>query len=144
MEYKRKCHKCGKDIYHTSKYNRNALEKKRTPCRTCSSIEKNKKYGNNKKFIERYATKGKNSGEDNAFFGKKHTEEFKEKMREMDKSYLQTPEFRKKMSSIVPSGKKHPMYGKTTYGIWVEKYGKEEADKKMLERGNKQRKRQRG
>lgn len=130
MEYKRDCPKCKKDIFHTSKYNRNALEKKGTLCRSCSSVEKNKKYGNNKKFIERYGTKGSNTGINNAFYGKHHTEETIEKiLKNRDYSYAKTKDFRKKQS-INNSGIKNPMYGKTTYGIWVEKYGKEEADKR--------------
>ena len=129
MEYKRNCPICQKDIYHTSKYNRNALEKKKTPCRTCSSIEKNKKYGNNKKFIEKYGTKGKNTGKDNAFYGKHHTEETKEKLRQTDKSYTQTKEFRKKISKIT-TGRISKMRGKSYYDIWFKKYGKEEALKR--------------
>ena len=31
------------------------------------------------------------------------------------------------------SGEKNPMYGKTFYDVWVEKYGKEIADKKKEE-----------
>jgi hypothetical protein len=31
------------------------------------------------------------------------------------------------------SGSKNPMYGKTYYQVWVEKYGKEVADKKLLD-----------
>jgi len=73
MEYKRNCPKCGKVLYYTNKHNRNAIEKKGTLCMSCSSVIKNKKHGNNKKFIERYGTKGNNTGTDNAFFGKKHT-----------------------------------------------------------------------
>ena len=33
----------------------------------------------------------------------------------------------------VVSGEKNPMYGKTFYDVWVEKYGKEIADKKKEE-----------
>ena len=132
MKYKRKCPICKKDIYHTSKYNRNSQNKKKAPCRSCSSKIKNKKYGNNKKFIEKYATKGKNTGKDNAFYGKHHTEETKEKLRKVDKSPWKTEEFRKKMTSIVPKGKDHYMYGKSLYIIWEEKYGKKEADRRMI------------
>jgi len=132
MEYKRICPICQKDIYHTSKYNRNSQDKKKRPCRTCSSIAKNKKYGNNKKFIEQYATKGQNTGKDNAFYGKEHTEETKAKLRKVDRSYTKTKKFRKKLS-VINSGKKNPMYGKTFYNMWVEKYGKKEANKKLIE-----------
>lgn len=130
MEYKRICPKCGKDIWHKSKYSRNSCHRKQRPCRSCSSVNKNKKFGNNKKFIERYATKGKNNGKDNAFFGRKHTEETKKKLKKMDRAYAKTEKFRKKMIAVVARGKDSPMYGKNVYGIWVEKYGKEEADRR--------------
>ena len=134
MEYKRNCPKCGKVLYYTSKYNRNALEKKGTLCMSCSSVIKNKKHGNNKKFIERYGTKGNNTGKDNAFYGKHHTEETKEKiLKDRDYSYAKTKDFRKKQS-INNSGIKNPMYGKTYYDIWISKYGKIEADKRQKEK----------
>jgi hypothetical protein len=130
MKYKRKCLICDKDIYHTSKYNRNAADKKKTPCGSCSSVEKNKKYGNNKKFIERYATFGNNTGELNSFYGKKHSQLTINKLQQVDKSYTKTKEFRQKISKAT-KGKKNPMYGKSYYNIWVEKYGKEEADRRQ-------------
>lgn len=43
-----------------------------------------------------------------------------------------TEEYRKKLS-IASSGKNNKMYGKTVYDIWIEKYGKEEADRKLEE-----------
>ena len=35
------------------------------------------------------------------------------------------------------SGSNNPMYGKSVYNVWVEKYGKEEADKRFEIRKNK-------
>ena len=136
MEYKRECPKCGKDIYHTSKYNRNAQDKKQRPCRRCSSIEKNKKYGNNKKFIERYATKGKSTGKDNPFYGKHHTEETKKELRKIHKGCSRSQDFKDNLSKV-STGKSNPMYGKNYYDIWVSKYGKAEADKRHKEKKRK-------
>ncbi len=134
MEYKRECPQCGKDIFHISKYSRNACKKAKRLCRSCSSVIKNKKYGNNKKFIERYATKGKNTGKDNPFYGKTHTKEAIEKtLKKRDNSLYRTDKFRKKMSKVT-SGNKNPMYGKSYYDIWVSKYGKIEADKRQKEK----------
>lgn len=130
MEYKRECPECGKEVCFTNKYNRNAAVKQKRPCKSCSSIAKNKKYGNNKYFIERYGTKGKNTGKDNAFYGRKHSEESKKKISQnRDMSFSKTDDFKKKISKVT-SGKNNPMYGKTYYDIWVLKYGKEEADKR--------------
>lgn len=43
----------------------------------------------------------------------------------------------RKNISIATSGKNNPMFGKRFYDIWIEKYGKKEADKKENERKNK-------
>jgi len=138
MRHKRECPVCKKEIYHKSKYNRNAALKKKTPCRSCSSIAKNKKYGNNKHFVERYATKGNNTGKDNAFYGKKHSKEVLARIQEnRDISIWKTDAFKDTMSKV-SSGKNNPMYGRTYYDIWVEKYGKEEADKRLAELKNRQ------
>ena len=130
MKYSRECPVCRKEILHTSKYNRNASFKKKRPCRSCSSIVKNKKYGNNKKFIERYATKGNNTGENNPFYGKKHTRDVKNKLKKIDKSYTQTKDFKQK---CLKNGENNGMYGKTVYNVWVEKYGEEVADEKLIQ-----------
>ena len=37
------------------------------------------------------------------------------------------------------SGENNPMAGRTPYDIWIEKYGKEEADRKQNELNNKKR-----
>ena len=44
-------------------------------------------------------------------YGKHHSEETKEKLRKIDKSYTQTEEYRKNMSKVT-SGEKNGMYGK--------------------------------
>lgn len=81
-------------------------------------------------FTEKFATKGKNTGKDNPFFGKKHTEESKRKITEnKDFSSYKTQEFRDKISKI-SSGENNSMYGKRVYDVWLEKYGKEIADQK--------------
>jgi group I intron endonuclease len=53
----------------------------------------------------------KNSGSGNPMYGKHHSEETKEKLRQIDKSYTQTDEYRKNMS-IAKFGEKNGMYGK--------------------------------
>lgn len=56
-------------------------------------------------------------------YGKHHTKETKEKLRQADKSYTQIEEYRKKMSEL-KSGEKNGMYGK---------YHSEESKRKMSE-----------
>jgi len=41
------------------------------------------------------------SGIYNSFYGKKHTEETKEKMRKVDRSYMKTDAYRQKMSESI-------------------------------------------
>ena len=126
----RKCPKCEKELGHTNKKNRNYAEKNKILCLSCSQkkahkrpevILKNKKRG--KLLSKMYSGKG------NPFYGKEHSEETKDKLRKIDKSYTKTIKFKKKMSKVT-SGRKNPMYGKTIYDIWVKKYGKEIANKK--------------
>lgn len=53
----------------------------------------------------------RNSGKGNPMYGKHHTEETKNKIRQVDKSYMQTEEYRQNMSKAV-SGELNGMYGK--------------------------------
>lgn len=54
-------------------------------------------------------------GENNPFFGKKHDSKIIEKIKNKKRLY----------------GKDNPMFGKSIYNIWIEKYGVEEANKKI-------------
>jgi len=63
-----------------------------------------------------------------AKLGTKHSEETKEKMRLSQQHRRKTPvseETKNKMK-----GKKNPMYNKSVYDIWIQKYGKDIADEK--------------
>lgn len=64
-----------------------------------------------------------------AHIGKKQSEETKEKRAKK----LKGENNGMFGNGIVISGKKNPMYAKTVYSVWFEKYGKEEADKKYLQ-----------
>ena len=118
-ELERKCPECGVVLTYCNKYTKQNADKNGSLCRKCLSL----KTG----FITRYATKGVNCGKDNPFYGKKHTQQTKDKLAKVDKTYTQTDEFRQKMSEVT-SGENNPMYGQTVYDIWVKKYGKEKAD----------------
>ena len=63
-------------------------------------------------------------GKNNPFYGKHHTEESKKKMGGAVHDY---------------SGDKNPMYGRTNYDVWLDKYGKEIADEKQLSSNEKNR-----
>lgn len=117
----RNCPQCNSTITYKNRVSYDKAIKKNTICKKCAS--------KNSGFIDRYGTKGKSTGSDNPFYGKKHTAEVKEKIRNLDRSSNKTITFRVKMSQI-SKGKNNPMYGKTFYQIWVDKYGEEKA--KML------------
>jgi very-short-patch-repair endonuclease len=57
------------------------------------------------------------SGDRNGFYKKTHTDEFKKKLSDERKGTL--------------IGDNNPMYGKSVYDVWLEKYGKEIADEKF-------------
>lgn len=66
----------------------------------------------------------KNKGNGNGMYGKHHSQETKQKLKQIDKSYTQTESFKKTMSSVT-TGNKNGMYGKKHT---------EEAKKKMSEK----------
>lgn len=139
--FKRNCPKCNCEITYKSKYSMINANKKNTKCKSCG-LKEIMTDEIKKKMSERF--KGENNpmfgkvGELNPFFGKHHTEESKKKIvKNRDYTIWKTEEFRQKIS-ILSKGKNNPMYGKSLYGVWVEKYGKDIADKKMLEYKKKQ------
>jgi len=74
-------------------------------------------------------------GENNGMHGKKHTKESRKKMslKRLGKKDSQETKFKK---SIAAKGSNNPMYEKSVFDIWVEKYGQKEAEernKKMLD-----------
>jgi hypothetical protein len=75
-------------------------------------------------------------GSRNSFWGKKHTAETIMKIQRGDHSYQQTDEYRQAISNAT-SGAKNGMFGRKVYDIWLEKYGKEEADRRRKERADK-------
>jgi hypothetical protein len=137
----RKCPECNRDIKYTSKQTLKSAENKNSKCKSCG-IKSIMTDEYRKKISDR--VKGENNpmygkfGELNHFYGKKHNEESKKKIVEgRDYSKYKSKEFREKMS-VSTKGIKNPMYGKSVYDIWSEKYGKEIADEKLQEYKKKQ------
>jgi len=63
-------------------------------------------------------------------FTEEHLKNLKESFKDRDYNGNKNPFYGK---GHMISGEKNPMYGKTFYDVWVEKYGKEIADKKKEE-----------
>jgi hypothetical protein len=101
------------DTEHTTKQHCVRAEKIRQCCRACADLKK----------------KGQGAGIANPFYGHKHTDETRAKFKKRDLSYRQEDWYRELMSKAT-AGDKNPMAGRSVYEVWVEKYGKEEADKR--------------
>jgi hypothetical protein len=113
----RQCPKCGKTLKYTNCYDCTRAQEKQSPCRSC-------------------AFKGRYDGENNPFYGKKHTKASIEKIKNRDKSFFNTAAYKQKVSKQC-KGKGNPMYGRTYYQIWLEKYGKEKADDLQKQKNEK-------
>jgi len=130
-KFVRRCPICSKELFHTTKKHRNRAEKLGQWCAKCRSAEVQSRPAS--KIIHKLQSERmkKNVGEKNYFYGRHHTQETKEKIvANRDYSIWKTDDFKKKMSEVT-SGKNNPMYGRSPYDIWLLKYGKAEADKRM-------------
>lgn len=138
-EYTRNCPRCQQTICYTNIFNMRNAELYSKVCKKCSASLKD--YSNRqdpvyreklKKSIKESYEKGRKP----SFLGKKHTEETKNVIRERQNSIIQkykTPEHRDKISKSL-LGENNPMYGKTVYQVWCQKYGEDEADSREKKR----------
>jgi hypothetical protein len=118
----RNCPQCNKVLSYTNSNNRQRAEKDKVICRSCSTKNRNL------------------SGENNPFYGKQHTKETKQKLSDISFSHIYTEEQKEqartqlaKVSNSIP-----------LYDIWLTKYGKEEADKRLTQFKTKQSKNNKG
>ena len=143
----KKCESCQCDIQYKTKSSLNRGIKNKTKCSKCksNSIKSLSEEERKKKF-------GK-SGEKNSMYGKtfyevwinkygkdeadKKLNDFKNKCSVTSNNWIKslTEDERKKIHGS--QGKKNPMYGKTIYQAWTNKYGKDEADKRLNDFKNK-------
>lgn len=127
MEYTRICPKCKKTLYHTTKYLRNAAQKANRLCRSCKRKEVMAAMSpemRSKAFVGFSWVNGK----PNPFKGCHHTEETKQLLSKKNTGHKVSQQTKRKLSAA-NSGNQNPMAGRTFYDVWVEKYGKEEADR---------------
>ena len=92
--WKHNCPKCHKESFHT-KTNLNAVIKANSPCMSC---------------VKKETT----SGENNPFYGRKHSDEAKKKISEYVKFNPVKKDFKKISESML--GYKNPMFGKIEHG----------------------------
>jgi hypothetical protein len=117
--YKRFCPGCGKEIFHSTASYCRSREKKGTLCKSCGCRNPDR--------LKRMSII--NSGKNNPFFGKKHSQDTKKKIGSRDYSGNSTQERREQVSLQV-AGSGNPMYGRSVYDVWVEKYGIDGAERR--------------
>lgn len=117
--YNRVCPNCQQIINYQSYGGWHNANKRNSNCRKCASELTG--------FTEKYATKGRNTGKDNAFFGKTHNKQTKEKISRANTGRAISQE-RKEELKLTMSGQNNPMYGKNVYNTWVDKYGYQKAN----------------
>lgn len=103
----RLCPNCNSEINYSTKYNLARAIRQNDLCRKCSC----------QKTSQQNVRLGKLKGKNNPNFGKKFSEEHRKNISE---------------NHWNSSGSKNPMFGKSFYDCWVEKYGKETADEKLI------------
>lgn len=112
--YKRTCPKCQKDIIYKSNSALWLGNHKNSSCKSCATSGVNN------------AMFGK-TGSLNPFFGKRHTTELRDKFRKDRTGVKLSPEHAAK---VIMAGKKNIIQG-NVYIFWLNKYGKEEADRRL-------------
>jgi len=108
--FERICPKCGDKIIYQKRGTWYMASRRNSMCQKCYKLN----------------SKGVNNG----FYGKHHTNKTKEKIGKYVRSEEQREKLRERIKKY--SNKRHP------YQIWLEKFGKEEADKKFEELKKKQ------
>lgn len=116
MQFSKNCPVCNTEIFYKSKYTLANSQKLNKPCRSCSSKKRIEKFGISDEF--KAFINSDCRGEKNSFFGRRHSDKTKQTIRD-------------KMI-IISSKREAPMKGRSLYQVWVDKYGKEEADIRIL------------
>jgi hypothetical protein len=124
--FSKKCPSCSKEIKYTTKGALTLSIKRNCRCKSCVMKERVKDPNDGL---------GAKKGKENTFFGKKHSPEAinkikQTKLKNKDSHLYYTKEYKEKMS-FQNSGSKNPMYGKSLKSIWLKKYGEEETLKRI-------------
>lgn len=123
--FTRQCPKCNTEILYKSKLTKSTADKNGTTCLNC----RKHKFGRAM------------FGAENPMYGRKMSKESLEKIKKTKSGreypIYQSSEFREKISKL-SKGENNPMYKKTIFEVWVEKYGIEIANQRMIEYKTKQ------
>lgn len=119
--FSRLCPSCGKTILYNRYNSHYTASKNNKNCKTCALNDPERRAKHSARM----------KGENNPFFGQRHSEQSKAKISDALTGKPLTNKRKRQMSRVF-SGKKNPMYGKTIYQIWVEKYGEDEAKQKLI------------
>lgn len=114
-QFSRICPVCNKEVFYKDKYTRNKTQKQNLKCKNCANAQLSISY----------------TGSGNPFHGKQHDSEYKRASSVRVTKRFSDPSEREKISKTLTGkyiGPLAPMYGKTVYGTWIEKYGQEKAD----------------
>lgn len=133
-QYIRLCPSCNKQLEYSSYHSFWIANKNKSSCRTCSSIEINNRPHIKEAFMQRFSN---NKGDKNGFWNHKHSEATKNKLSVAQTGKKATKQTRQKLS-IATSGKNNPMFNRSVYNVWVQKYGIDEADKRYQQYVKKQ------
>ena len=117
----RNCPVCFKEITYKNKVSHKKALKINRPCSRCANKERANRPEEKKRM--QIISTGR-TGEKNHFYQKTHNKETKQKIST-------------KISEI-NIGKNNPMYGKTVYQFWVNKFGEDVADQKLVKLKDKQ------
>lgn len=109
----RYCPQCKEKVYHTRGYNCKTAIRKKKVCNNCRGEKRSLSI----------------MGANNPFYGKHHTKKMKMEASLREKGKKQTGKRLLKSQKSAKMGRK-VINGRSPYQIWVEKYGKKEADKK--------------
>lgn len=110
-DFYRNCPQCYEVLFYSTKNNLKTASNKNSLCKKCAFNNKDR------------------SGDKNPFYGKSHSQEVKEILKKVDKSYTKTSDFRNK--GAINSRKRKDFKG--FYEKWIEKYGIEQANLKLVD-----------
>ena len=120
-EHSRQCPSCDIKITYSNKYTLKTATIKNTICKKCALLNHNKQMGEEQRLGLR----------ENGFKGKKHSDETRSKLSQFMLGKSLSVEHKERIKKGLAKLDR-PVREGGFYGIWLEKYGKEIADEKLI------------